>query len=207
MKNNYFQNLQTGFTVVEMIVVVAIFAMISLAVANFQRSIFQTSSTVSGSLTTSYDARVILRTMTRELRTSSVGSNGSYPLVQAATSSITFFADIDSDNVREQVRYFLVGTNLRKGVIKPSGSPLSYVPANESVATIATNIRNSTSTPLFQYFSSSYDGTTAALTNPVSITAVRLVKINLTLDVDIRKAPVSRTYTSQVSLRNLKDNL
>jgi hypothetical protein len=38
-------------------------------------------------------------------------------------------------------------------------------------------------------------------------TNVRLIKINLMIDVDPNRAPVIKTYTSQVSIRNLKDNL
>ena len=66
---------------------------------------------------------------------------------------------------------------------------------------------NSTSTPLFQYYSNTYDGTTAPLPQPVSVTAVSLVQISLLVDVDIRRLPLPVMYTSDATLRNLKDNL
>jgi hypothetical protein len=50
-------------------------------------------------------------------------------------------------------------------------------------------------------------GTSSPLTQPVITTNVRLIKINLMIDVDPNRAPVIKTYTSQVSIRNLKDNL
>jgi hypothetical protein len=50
-------------------------------------------------------------------------------------------------------------------------------------------------------------GTSSPITQPVTPTDVRLIKINLIIDVDPNRAPVIKTYTSQVSIRNLKDNL
>ncbi|MBI5126251.1 MAG: hypothetical protein HZA80_00580 [Candidatus Taylorbacteria bacterium] len=200
-------NFTKGITIVETLVALGIFSIVFIAVSTFQRDVIQYGATASGSLTTSYDARIILRTITRELRTSSVGNNGAYPLAQAGTSSITFFADTDSDNLKEQIRYYIASTTLKKGVIKPTGSPLTYVPGNEVVTILTSNIRNSTSTPLFTYYGSNYDGTTEPYGYPIPLTSVRLVNVNLILDADINRSPVSRSYTSQVTLRNLKDNL
>jgi hypothetical protein len=41
----------------------------------------------------------------------------------------------------------------------------------------------------------------------VSVPAVRLVKITVIVDANPAKMPAPRTFTTQVSLRNLKDNL
>ena len=196
-----------GMTLIEVMVTLVIFSLIVVVLSTFQKNVFVNNQFVSDSLTTAQDARQILRVITRELRTAAIGNNGAYPIVQAATSSVTFFADIDSDGLKEQVRYFLTGTVLKKGVIKPTGMPLTYVPANEQFSILSSNVRNSTSTALFLYYGSSYDGTTAPYSDPVTLTLVRLVKINLILDANINKAPVSQSYASQVSLRNLKDNL
>jgi hypothetical protein len=145
--------------------------------------------------------------MVKELRTASPGSNGSFTIVQAATNTLTFFSDIDGDLLKEQVRYYLATTTLKKGVIKPTGNPLTYNSNNESFFYLAYNIRNSSTTPLFQYFDAYYMGTSSPITQPVTPTDVRLIKINLIIDVDPNRAPVIKTYTSQVSIRNLKDNL
>lgn len=196
-----------GFSLVEVLVSMAIFVIIVIAVTSFARNVFYYNSVSSGSLQTAQDARAIIRTMVGELRTASLGSNGSYPIVSAGTSSVAFFSDVDDDAIKEQIRYYLVGTTLKKGITEPSGSPLTYNLANETSKTLAENVRNSTSTNLFDYYGSLYPQDTNALPIPVPISSVRLVKITLTMDVDQNRSPVPRTFTTQVSLRNLKDNL
>jgi hypothetical protein len=149
---------------------------------------------------------VILRNIVQELRSSKTGSNGSYPIAQAATSTIVFYSDIDVDGLQDQVRYYISGSDLKKGVIKPTGSPLGYDGA-ETITTLAYNIKNGTSTALFEYFDSNYNGTSSPLSQPVVINAVRLVRVNLLIDADPRRSPIPRLYTSDATLRNLKDNL
>ena len=39
---------------------------------------------------------------------------------------------LDDDGLKEKIRYYLTGTTLKKGVIKPTGSPPVYLSANES---------------------------------------------------------------------------
>lgn len=202
-----YKNKTKGFSLAEIVVVVGILGMIMVAVSGFQRDTFVNTKFAMDSLSTTQDSRNILRMMVRELRTSSSGNDGSYPLISAATSTISFYSDVDADGLKDKVRYYIATTTLKKGLIKPTGSPLTYVAANEVFSTLAYNLKNSTSTPLFEYYDNAYAGTSSPLTQPVNISNVRLVKINLIVDVDPNKSPTVRTYTSQVNLRNLKDNL
>jgi prepilin-type N-terminal cleavage/methylation domain-containing protein len=196
-----------GFSLAEIVIVVGILGMIMLAIGAFQRDIFVNTKFAQDSLSTTQDSRNILRMMVRELRTASSGNDGSYPLISAASSTVSFYSDVDADGLKDKVRYFLATTTLKKGLIKPTGSPLSYVATNEVFSILAYNLKNSSSTPLFEYYDNAYAGTSSPLTQPVVISNVRLVKINLMVDVDPNKSPNVRTYTSQVNLRNLKDNL
>ena len=97
--------------------------------------------------------------------------------------------------------------NLRLVCVEPTGSPSAYNPSNEVITVLAYNIKNATSTSLFEYYDDTYTGTSSPLTQPVTTTQISLVKISLLMDIDPNRAPVPRLYTSQVSLRNLKDNL
>ena len=196
-----------GFTLIEILMVVAILGLIMVAVFSFQVNIFRYNKYSDDSLQSAEDARAILKTMVKELRSTKQGSNGAYPIVQSATSSIIFYSDIDTDGLQEQVRYYLSTTTLKKGVIKPTGSPLSYVSSQEAFSTLAYNIKNSTSTSLFEYYDNTYTGTSSSLLQPVNVSNVRLVKINLLIDADPNRSPIPRLYTSGVILRNLKDNL
>lgn len=202
-----FYSLKKGMTLAEIVVVLGIFGLIVVAISSFQRDIILNNKYSQDSLSGAQDARTILRTMVKELRSASPSNNGSFAIIQTGTSSLSFYSDTDADGLKEQIRYFISTSTLKKGSIKPTGSPLTYNSANEVFTTLAFNIKNATSTALFEYYNSSYTGTSSPLTQPVTASNVRLIKINLMIDADPNKAPIIRTYTSQVNLRNLKDNL
>jgi prepilin-type N-terminal cleavage/methylation domain-containing protein len=196
-----------GFTLIEVLTTIAILASIMIAVVTFQYNVLSYNETSKVSLTNTQEAQSLLKTAARELRSMEPSSNGSYPIASAATSTITFYTDLDGDGLKEQIRYYIASTTLYRGLIKPTGSPLVYVAANETIRTLVTGLKNSSTTPMFEYFNSSYAGTSTPLTYPLNIPLVRLVRVNLTIDTDPNKSPVVRTFSTQAALRNLKDNL
>ena len=200
-------NNNRGFSLAEIIVVVGITGLIMIAISSFQVGVINNNKYSQDSLSSAQDARNIVRVMTKELRSASRSNNGSYAIIQAATNTIAFYSDVDGNGTIEQIRYFIATSTLKKGIIVPTGSPLVYNSSNEVMSTLAENVKNATSSSLFEYYDGNYAGTSTPLTQPVSVTQVRLVKINLIIDANPNKSPISRTYTSQVSLRNLKDNL
>ena len=197
----------SGFTLTEVYISMAIFVAVMVAVVAFLVNVYSTNRTVSGSFQTAQEAQVILKTMLTELREASTAANGAYPIASAGTSSVTFFSDVDNDGTTEEVTYSFIGNTLYRAIIQPTGSPFTYNSATQSTSSILTDVRNSSSTPMFQYFDQNYTGTSSPLSLPINISAVRLVKISLSLDVLLNQAPGVVTYTTQVSLRNLKTNL
>ncbi|MEK7569312.1 MAG: hypothetical protein AAB500_00250 [Patescibacteria group bacterium] len=193
-----------GFALIETLFAVSIFVLIVIALGMLARNIWIYSSYVSTGLSDSINGRRALKLMTAEIRTASTADTGVYTIAVASGNSFTFYSDIDGDVLKEKVRYFLAGANLQKGVTKPTGSPLSYNPANEVISTLIGNV---TSANIFSYYDENYDGTTAALSFPVNIALIRLVKITFTTDKDPNREPAPSTFTTQVSIRNLKDNL
>lgn len=198
--------MKKGFTLVEIIVSVAIFTVIFLAVMNFGQGIFSFNRKAQQNLSAQSDARRVLKTIIKELRSASPSSNGAYPIAQTATSSLIFFSNIDEDADKERIRYFLDGTDLKKGVVNPSGTPLVYNLANESISVVIKNVRNGV-TPIFEYFDSSFSGTGNSLLEPVQATVVRLIRITTKIEEDPNKPIGELIVTSQAFLRNLKDNL
>ncbi len=196
-----------GMTLVEVLITLAIFATVIVSVGMFEANVFIYQGNVSGSFQTAQNAQVILKTMLTELREMAPGADGSYPLVNAGSTTISFFSDPDNDGTEEEVTYSLSTTTLYRAVIQPSGNPPTYLIANQSTSTLLTSVRNGSNTPVFQYFDTNYNGTSSPLTQPVTTTAVRLVKINITLDLDPNRSPAPITYTVQANLRNLKSNL
>ena len=200
-------NRSSGFTLIEVVTAIGIFTIIAGAVSLFESNIFSYNRSATGSLTTVQDAQVILKTISRDIRMSSQGSDGSYALQTAATNTLQFFSDINGDGLKERIRYSLIGQKLYRTVLVPAGSPLAYS-GTESTSTILTDVVNDSSVPVFSYFDGTYAGsTTGALSQPVSVSAVRLIQVSLKLDADSKHAVSARTYVADVTLRNLKDNL
>jgi len=204
---NYKNNLR-GFSIIEIIVVIFIIALISLATATFQNDIFSLNKTVSNNISAQDEMRKVFKMMTAEIRSASSSSLGAYPIADLSQTSFTFYSDIDNDGLKERIRYFLSSNILKKGVIKPSGSPPTYNLANETVTDVVHNIVNG-STAVFSYYDKNYDGTSSPLSYPIDVTSVRLVKITIAINSNSNSSndPGTVIFTTQVSIRNLKDNL
>ena len=198
-------NLKKGMGVMEAIVVIAILTALLVAVANFGRDVFSVSGILQSGLSAQQDARNIVKVVASELRTTSPSSAGSYPVKSVADNDLTFYSDIDGDGLKEEVRYYLSGTVLKKSTLKPSGSPLAYS-GTPVVSNLISDVKNG-STPIFAYYDTNYDGTTASLSSPINILSIRLIKVTVMVERDPYRSPTPVSVTTQVSLRNLKDNL
>ncbi len=112
-----------------------------------------------------------------------------------------FFANIDSDDLKERLNYFLSGNILKRGVIKPGGSPLTYNPANEVLQDL---IKDVTPATIFSYYDSTFDGTGSPLAQPVDVSKIRLVKITITVDPNGPKPPEPVTVSTEATIRSLR---
>lgn len=201
-----FRKNNRGYSLAEMLIVVGILSAIIFVVTTFQKDIFSLNTSLQGSLNAQFEGGRVLRKMVGELRSMSQSGAGAYPIAQAATSTVTFYTDIDDDGSKEKVRYYLQSGTLKKGVTEPSGNPIVYT-GTEKVETLITSVVNGTSSPVFYYYDSSYAGTSTPLTTPINTLSVRLIKIEVTIDKDVNRPPGPFVVTSQVTPRNLKDNL
>lgn len=187
-----------GFSLVESIVAVAIFSLIVVAVGAFQLDIFRLNNVIQSGLSAQNDARKILRPMIDELRSASESDQGAFPLVTVATSTLIFFSDVDDDGSKERIRYFLDGTDFKKGLTDNG---------NEKITEVVHDVVKTER--IFSYYDSSYDGTNQGdyLEYPVYPSDVRLIKVELIIDENPNKEPVAIGVSTQVMIRNLKDNL
>ena len=193
-----------GFTIIETLFGVSIFVLILLVLTLFARNVVVYNSFISSGLDNLDTARQTLSVMVSEIRTASSAETGAYAINQATSNGFTFYSDIYGNGLKEKVRYFLNGSTLQKGVTIPSGSPMSYNPADEVITTLTNNVTNNS---IFNYYDENYDGTTAPLSSPVDVSAVRLVKITITINTVSKNSPAPATFSTQVSIRNLKGNL
>jgi prepilin-type N-terminal cleavage/methylation domain-containing protein len=197
----------TGFTLIEMIVVLFIFILLLQGITTLFSDTFSANTALTGNLSAQGEVRKAFTSMVADIRSASPSSSGAYTIDTASSTYFAYYSDIDNDGLKEKIRYFLTGKTIKAGVIKPTGSPPVYNPSNEKISTLINDVVNAGSQPIFTYYDNAYDGTTAPLNSPISIPAVRLIKINVLIDHDSSRQPAAISFSTQVSIRNLKDNL
>ncbi len=193
-----------GITLVEVLVSIGIFSFLIIGITALLLTSWKYNQIVWEQLKTQNEGRKVIRDFVNDLRVASLSSIGAYPVESASSTEIVFYSNIDSDTLKERVRYFLSGRTLRKGVIKPTGSPLTYSSANETFVDVAHDLV--TSTVLLSYYDSDYSGSQTKLSSPIDVTKIRVVGISLNLEEDPNASPVPFFIESKVMLRNLKDN-
>jgi prepilin-type N-terminal cleavage/methylation domain-containing protein len=203
-----------GFSLVEMIVALAIFSLMVAFIGDFEAKVFTYSDIFRGGNTTGFNSLSVLQPMAGQIRSMSPSSLGGYPIEQAGTSTLIFYDDLHNNGIAERIRYFLSGTStLEMGVITPTGSPLNYSTSStstEAISTLAQNVINTASTSIFTYYDSNYNGiasSTEPIAQPVNISSISAVRITLVLDNDVNQPLVPVTVTSVATIRTLKDNL
>lgn len=194
-----------GFTIVEVIVVVSIFSTLLFAVTNLLISIIENPRMQLSSLDTIDQARIASSKFSNEIRAAAYGS---YPITEAQDDEIIFFSPIGASSGKvNRIRYFLDGTDVKKGVIAPVGGV--YDPGSETITTVFSGLENQEN-PLFYYYNGDYDGidSVTPLEQPVNMTQVKFVKINLMSAYEVSQGAASQFYINAGStIRTLKENL
>lgn len=199
---------QSGFSLIEFLIVFAILIMAVGIVVTVQKDLFSFNKFFSESFLAQNDASIVIAALVAEIRTASQSSVGGYPIEIAGNNSLAFYANIDSDTLKERVHYFLNGASLMKSVVKPVGQPLTYstTTASENLRPVLRDVVSSSTAPLFSHYDSSYAGTTTPLVQPVNIIAIRHIGIQISVDASPGVPPPAITVASKVTIRNLKDN-
>lgn len=193
-----------GFTMMEMLVVIATFSLVIVAVAMSITMFYRANtSTVEQSFQVN-SARRGMKLLVRDIREAIYSDEGSYPVVSIATSSFSFYSDFDRDASVELTRYFVSGTLLQKGAINATTTTPMYNPADEIITTVSDDVRNfELNIPMFRYF----DDVGIEIFNTASVTDVAFVEMTLIVNVNPLQFPNEFTLRSSATLRNLKTNL
>ncbi|MEK7093268.1 MAG: type II secretion system protein [Patescibacteria group bacterium] len=188
-----------GVTLIETLVWIVLFTFVMLAIMQSVLYFYRTNNYVIQESTAVSSVQRGIDSMVRVIRESAYSDTGAYPVVSIATSSVTFYANTDTDTSVEKVRYYISGTTLYLGVVNPTGDPAVYTGA-EATTTISDNIKNiSQSVNLFTY----YDQNGALISDYTKVGDVRFVTLNLVADIDPNRAPTLITLRSSAALRNL----
>lgn len=196
-----------GFTLVEVLIAIALTAVVMLSVFSFWRFFTQNLSFATAESNAVDTAEYISSQMVREIREMKESETGAYPLVTTNDQELTYYADPDGDNRIERVRYVLQGRELKRGVIEPTGSPATYPVGNEALTTVTSKVTNE-SQPVFSFYNGNYPQDT--VNNPLPATnrllLTRMIKIDLMVDAPSPDGSVSATVSKTTTLRAVKNN-
>lgn len=196
-----------GFTLIESIVTIAIFLVLILVVTNFIYMLYRTQGYTFEQSQAINEARKGIETMVKEIREAQMAENGAYVIEGVDDYEFIFYSDINKDLSIEKVRYFIDGTDFKKGVTEPtpvnqlSDLPAKYLPEDEQISVLSHFVRNSP--PVFHY----YDGNGNELPAPARKKDTKLMKVFLVINVNPSRAPDDFVLESEVQIRNIKDNL
>lgn len=202
--------MRRGFTLVEMLVTIAVFSVAMLVTANLLITIFTNSTTNPDALNAVDQAESASSNFVNQVRDAAYGNDGSYPLAEASTTEIIFFSPFGSGSSTtvDRIRYFVASSTLYEGVTAPSGSPATYDLADEQITPVVNHVSGVGTSTVFYYYNGSYAGTSSPLSQPVNVNQVTYV--GLTLGVQLQEV-IGATTTSVIStgaaIRNLKTNL
>jgi prepilin-type N-terminal cleavage/methylation domain-containing protein len=205
---------QSGFSLAEVLIVVAIAGAVVLVVGNVGTNVSGLNGLISNNLQSKSDIAQTLQIITSEIRSAAPSAAGAYPIVAAATSSFSFYDSVNANGVVDYISYYLASSTIYRAVIAPTGTPATYPTSSQIVYDMIDNVSlvsssASSSTPLFTYYGTSYTGSAGqALTSPTAVATVRLVQISFSSATEKNPSQPSppQYFSSLVDIRNLDSN-
>jgi type II secretory pathway pseudopilin PulG len=198
-------NTKKGFTLIEILISGGIAVGVLILVTYFSLDIMNFGLFLGDRLEAERELEQTLRIFITEVRSMEPSENGSYPIAASDDTSFTFFTDLDGDGDVEQVRYFLSGTTLLKGVIEPEGVPATYPLAEEVVKDVVHYVVPGSN--IFTYWGQGWVGEIASLSAPVDTSDIRLLRMRSTVDRDTTELPAGSTQSIHVTIRNLRGEI
>ncbi len=201
------KNKQQGFTILEVLISGFMIVVLGMGLLGLQFIIGESQLSSINSFIEVDQSTAAVSTLAREIRTAQKGENGSFQFTNASSYEITFFSDLDVDGRIEQIRYYLEGTTLKKDVIDPQGSPVTYPPEQKVTTIITQNIRNG-STPIFSYFNEDWPNDTSnnPLPTPADLDSIKMVHIYVRVNPNAANPNNDYVLESQAQVRTLKEN-
>ena len=207
VKNLLGYKTQKGITLIESLVAIAIFVILMLVAAGFIYAIYRAQGYSFDKSQAINEARKGTEAMVKEIREAQAAQDGSYAIITTGELEFSFYGDIDKDSSIEKVRYFVEGTDFKKGVIEPTSvsqlgdMPPRYLPENEHISILSRYVRNSA--PIFRYF----DGSGNELSAASRKRDTKIMRLYLVINVNLDRPPNNFYLESETQIRNLKNNL
>jgi len=186
-----------AFSLIEVLIAIVIAAVLTFIINRFIVQSYKSITFASEQEIAVEHARSAIGTMIKEIRSAGFSEQGAYALLTIEEQDFIYYSDIDTDGETEKIRYFLDDTELKKVVTEPG--TLADYNGSTVTSTIASYMNNQEEI-IFTYYDSDY-------LEASSINDIRLVNIQLKINVTPEIAPNDYWARTDVHLRNLKDNL
>jgi len=195
-----------GMTLIEVMIATSLFVLLFGGFVEMLLWANHGKDVVWEQLTTQNEGRKVVQDFVNDLRRANFSNIGAYPLEIAQSQQIVFYSNVDLDNWLERTRYFLDGKVFKKGITKPSGTPLTYPIINEVITEVAHDVANATNS-VFYYYDQSFTGVTdTPMSYPINVLDVRVIGIQLMLEEKPNVSPAPFYIEAKTSVRNLKTN-
>lgn len=202
-------NKKQGMTLVELLMAMAIF---TLGIAGFMLlgiKSWKINASVLEAGTATGKATRALNATVKSLREIRQADNGSYPVKEVGSNSLTVYLNDDNDDAIERVHYYYEASTqtFKKGITQPSTSPVSYPNGDQETKIVANYVVNTSSQPVFEYYDKNYpiDTVNNPMASPVPA-EVKLVKVRLWINIKPLTAPDNVNLESFAEFRNLNEN-
>lgn len=195
-----------GFTLIEMIMVIAINSLLMIVITTTIASIYKNNSYSFAQANEIEVSRRAVGVWVRDAREMTLAATGAYPIAVLENNRMGFYSDIDKDNLVEYVEYKLSTTTLLKRTFNPVGYPPVYSTTTpDSVEVLSEYVQNlSQGQKVFTY----YDTAGIELTSPSAmLTDARYISMKIIVNIDPVRSPGEFALQASAAPRNLKDNL
>jgi len=196
-----------GMTLVEVIVVVSLFAIIMLVIISSVMTFYKANSYAIAQAYEIYNARKGVQTLVRDIREMSFADNGTFPLARKEEHMIGFYSDIDRDDSVEYVEYELddPSTIFVKRIYNATNSiPVYDLTTPDEVITISEYVQNNEyGTSTFYYLDEQGD----EIGSGGSVTDVRYIRSQIIVNVDATRNPGQFMLRGSAALRNIINSI
>lgn len=146
-------NTKQGFSLIEVVVAIAIISLVSIAFLDAQRDLVRWQGFFAKKLDSNREVQRITGRFVDEVRAATSTAEGIPVIASATPTEFIFYTDSNADGVPERIRYTLVQDSIERGVIEATETPPVFPVENEQIAVVITNVVASSS--LFAYYASS----------------------------------------------------
>ncbi|MDD3498592.1 MAG: prepilin-type N-terminal cleavage/methylation domain-containing protein [Candidatus Moranbacteria bacterium] len=190
-----------GMSLTELLVAMFIFTVVSMGISIFFANIWKSKYNELEMGKSLLIASQAVNNMKKSIRQAGQADSGAYLISSASNFDFVFYSDIDNDNDMEKIRYYLDGSEIKMEKAEPIlGTNPTYPDVYEAPVTIAKDIANTETEPIFSYFDNDYD----SLATPTSAYPIRLIKITLYVNTDPNKIS-DVSISSLVYIRNVNN--